>query len=585
MGNPYDSEKSDAYKLIAAPESALDIDEQMADTSGVFTAYKTNLDDWEEIEAYPVLEPHVYVKVLLHKKRHTRLYCSIEPDLSTEERKAVRTIEDALVRAVNIRIEDVENSPEDYLRNATSAIINSYALPILHEDEDRIFYFIRRDLMGYGPIDPLIQDAQIEDVSCDGPSVPIFIFHRKYDSIESNVMWHDEFVLESYIIRLAQRCGKHISVAEPLLDATLMDGSRVVMTLGRDISTKGSTFTIRKFKEDPFTPPHLIGFKTFSSLMMGYLWMGVQHGMSILFVGGTASGKTTSINACSVFIPREAKIVTIEETREINLPHPNWIPGATRQGFGGEGKGSDGKSAGEVNMYDLLKAALRERPEYIIVGEIRGAEAYVLFQAMATGHTTYSTIHADSVPSLIHRLENKPIDIPRVMLPSLDAVSIQIQTRIAGKRVRRSKQIVEIIGIDPHSGELLTNEAFRWSPATDEFEFYGKSYVLENIMLKTNMSKGEITKELKSRQEILEWMVENEVLDHMTVSEIVNLYYVRPDLVLSMLAEEITLEQLLGREELEYTPAAKAKAGSKTEELSSAKEDEWAGDEEADDWS
>ena len=295
-------------------------------------------------------------------------------------------------------------------------------------------------------------------------------------------MWEDELELESYIIRMAQRCGKHISIAEPLLDATLMDGSRIVMTLGREVSTKGSTFTIRRFRDEPFTPVDLLEFKTFSSMQIAFFWMAMQYGMSMLFVGGTASGKTTSLNACSLFLPWQHKIVSIEETRELNLPHPNWIPGCTRQGFGGEAGGTGMKAPGEVDMYDLLRAALRERPEYIIVGEIRGAEAYVLFQAMATGHTTYSTFHADSIQSLVHRLENKPIEIPRVLIPALDGISIQIQTRIAGKRVRRNKNIVEIIGIDPHSHELLTNEAFRWDNTVDEFLFTGKSYILEKIM-------------------------------------------------------------------------------------------------------
>ncbi|MFA5772453.1 MAG: type II/IV secretion system ATPase subunit [Thermoplasmata archaeon] len=514
----------------------------------VTVAERITLEDYEELESYPVWEPYVYVKVLSHKREHTKRYYVVEPEVSEDERRAIHIIEDVLVRALNIKIDDLKEEPEAYLRNATTAIINSYALPILHEAEDRIFYFIKRDLMGYGPIDPLMNDPQIEDVSCDGPSLSIYIYHRKYESIETNISWANEAVLESYVIRLAQRCGKHISVAEPLLDATLMDGSRVVMTLGRDISTRGSTFTIRKFKEDPFTPPNLIEFKTFSSLMLAYIWLAVQYGMSMLYVGGTASGKTTSLNACSLFIPRDAKVVSIEETREINLPHPNWIPGATREGFGGEGMKAGGKMAGEVDMYDLLKAALRQRPEYIIVGEIRGPEAYVLFQAMATGHTTYSTVHADSVPSLIHRLENKPIDIPRVMLPSLDAISIQIQTRIGERRVRRVKQLVEIIGMDPHTQELLTNEAFRWSPATDEYEFYGKSYVLENIMVMSNMSKSQITMELRTRQEILEWLVENDVMDISRVARVINQYYSRPEEVRKLITGEMNLGDLIGAE-------------------------------------
>jgi flagellar protein FlaI len=393
----------------------------------------------------------------------------------------------------------------------------------------KIHYYIERDLIGYGKVDTMMRDPNIEDVSCDGPGVEIFVYHRRFESLRTNVMWEDELVLESYIIRMAQRCGKHISIAEPLLDATLMDGSRIVMTLGREVSTKGSTFTIRRFRDEPFTPVDLLDFKTFSSMQIAFFWMAMQYGMSMLFVGGTASGKTTSLNACSLFLPWQHKIVSIEETRELNLPHPNWIPGCTRQGFGGEAGGTGMKAPGEVDMYDLLRAALRERPEYIIVGEIRGAEAYVLFQAMATGHTTYSTFHADSIQSLVHRLENKPIEIPRVLIPSLDAISIQIQTRVGGKRVRRCKNIVEIIGIDPHSHELLTNEAFRWDNATDEFVFTGKSYVLEKIMLKANLNRVEIMDEIKRRQLVMEWCLKKSIRDYRDFARVVSEYYVHPE--------------------------------------------------------
>ena len=312
--------------------------------------------------------------------------------------------------------------------------------------------------------------------------------------------------LESYVIKLAQRCGKHISVADPLLDATLMDGSRIVMKLGREVSTRGSAFCIRRFKDDPFSPCDIIAFRTLSSLMGAYLWVAFQNEVPLLFVGGTASGKTTTLNAMCIFIPWQMKIVSIESTREVNIPQPNWVPGLTRQGFGGE------SNEGEIGEFELLKAALRERPEYIIVGEIRGAEAYVLFQAMATGHCAYSTVHADSVASLVHRLENKPIDIPRVLLPALEGCCIQIQTRINGRRVRRTKQIVEIVGIDPNSMEIITNEVFRWNVTNDDFIFSGKSYVLEKIMVKINYSQDEMRRELRTRKRILEWMVLNDIL-------------------------------------------------------------------------
>ncbi|MEW6069650.1 MAG: ATPase, T2SS/T4P/T4SS family [Candidatus Thermoplasmatota archaeon] len=494
-------------------------------------------EDFEEIEVYPLIEPYAYARILYNRKEHTRFYEIVEPTLTERERDILKTIEDAFTKSLTVKIDELDRAPREHLRAAMETIIKSYSLPVAREEEDKLFYFIERNLLGYGKINVLMKDPNIEDISCDGPRIPIYVYHRRYESMETNIRYEDEHELESYVIRLAQRCGKHISTAVPLIDSTLMDGSRVVMTLGKEVSTKGSTFTVRKFREDPFTPPDLVTFRTISPLMLAYIWLAVQYGMSILFVGGTASGKTTTLNAMSLFIPMHMKIVSIEETRELNLPHPNWIPGCTREGFGGELVG--GRVAGEVNMYDLLKAALRERPEYVIVGEIRGSEAYVLFQAMATGHTTYSTMHADSVPGLIHRLENKPIEIPRVMIPSLDAVCIQMQTRVGGRRVRRIKQIIEIIGLDPHTKELLTNEVFRWVPALDDFEFSGKSYVLEKIMVKANIRKDEIMNELKRRQAVIEWMVTKGIRKHDDVARIIMEYQVRPQEVLERIKSEL----------------------------------------------
>ncbi|MDP6640166.1 MAG: type II/IV secretion system ATPase subunit, partial [Candidatus Poseidoniaceae archaeon] len=424
-------------------------------------------------------------------------------------------------------INEIDADPIAYLRTAMDKIIKSYGMKVNKKSKSKIFYYLRRDLVGYGRMDVMMNDPNVEDVSLDGTDIPIFAYHRKFESVETTCKWETDDILESYVIKLAQRCGKHISVAEPLLDATLMDGSRIVMKLGREVSTRGSSFCIRRFKDDPFSPADIVAFRTMSSLMTAYLWIAFQNEVPMLFVGGTASGKTTTLNAMCIFIPWQMKIVSIESTREVNIPQPNWIPGLTRQGFGGE------SNEGEIGEFELLKAALRERPEYIIVGEIRGAEAYVLFQAMATGHCAYSTVHADSVPSLVHRLENKPIDIPRVLLPALEACAIQIQTRINGRRVRRTKQIVEIVGIDPGSMELITNEVFRWDPATDDFVFSGKSYVLEKIMVKINFSQEEMRRELRTRKRILEWMVLNDIRKSDQVSQVVTEYYVRPQEILA----------------------------------------------------
>ena len=482
---------------------------------------------YDELDKYPVLPPHAFARIVRDKKTLNIIYQIIEPPLNKKEKEIRDELVEIFIKSLTANIFEIDADPVAYLRTAMDKIIKSYGMKVNKKSKSKIFYYMRREMIGYGRMDVLMNDPNVEDVSLDGTGIPIFAYHRKFESVETTCLWTTDEELESYVIKLAQRCGKHISVAAPLLDATLMDGSRIVLKLGREVSTRGSAFCIRRFREDPFSPCDIVAFRTMSSLMVAYLWIAFQNEVSILFVGGTASGKTTTLNAMCIFIPWQMKIVSIESTREVNIPQPNWVAGLTRQGFGGE------STEGEIGEFELLKAALRERPEYIIVGEIRGAEAYVLFQAMATGHCAYSTVHADSVPSLVHRLENKPIDIPRVLLPSLEACSIQIQTRINGQRVRRTKQIVEIVGIDPNSLEIITNEVFRWDVTTDDYKFSGKSYVLEKIMVKINFSQDEMRKELRTRKRILEWMVLNDIRKSDQVSQIVTEYYVRPNEILA----------------------------------------------------
>ena len=455
----------------------------------------------KELDFYPLNEPFSYAKILKNMDSLEKTYKVIEPYLTNEEQKILNFIWETLLKSFNMRLDELDSKKvEDYLTEQVENVIDSYEIKLDNISKMKILYYIKRESLGYGKIDPLMKDPHIEDISCDGPNVPIFLYHRKFGSVRSNVEFKDEEELSYFVIRLAQKCGKHISIAEPMLDATVPDGSRLQMTLSTEVTSKGSTFTIRKFRADPFTPPDLIALNTVSSEILAYFWLAVENRVNALIAGGTASGKTTILNALSLFIPRDAKIVSIEETREINLPHPNWIPGVARSGFG---EIVADRMVGEIDMYDLMKAALRQRPEYIIVGEIRGNEAYVLFQAMATGHATYSTVHADSAKSLIHRLEGKPIEIPRIMLQALDIISIHVTTRVKGKRVRRCKQIIEIIDIDPTTKEILTNEVFHWDPIEDKFIYTGKSFVLEGIRARWDMTKEKISEEIRRRAEIL----------------------------------------------------------------------------------
>ena len=508
-----------------------------------FAAREVTIDENNlvELERYPVLEPFVYIKILKDTKSLDKYYKAIEPQLSDKERVSLDFIQEKLIKSMDIRLDEIDKVKVDaFLSQRIGFIIKDYNLIVDDVLKNKILYYIKRDFIWYGQIDPLMRDPNIEDISCDGSGIPIFLFHRKYGSLKSNIQFSDEPTLSAFVILLAQKCGKHISIAEPMLDATMPDGSRIQMTLSKAVTAKGSTFTIRRFKADPITATDLINFKTMSSEMVAYLWLAVENGINALIAGGTASGKTSTLNAICLFIPRESKIVSIEETREINLPHPNWIPGVVRSGFG---EVINDKLAGEIDLYDLMKAALRQRPEYILVGEIRGKEAYVLFQAMATGHTTYSTFHADSAQSLIHRLEGKPIEIPRVMLQSLDIVTIQIQVEVGDKRVRRCKQIVEIVDIDPMTKEILTNEVFRWDPVQDQFFFSGKSYVMERIRTQHGYSKEDMLAELNRRVEILEWLRENNIRAFKDVARIVSSYLDTPDEVMEKVRKKSQTKQ------------------------------------------
>jgi flagellar protein FlaI len=476
------------------------------------------------------------VEIIREKESLDKRYVLIEVQLSEEELNVLNYLKETLSGFAFKTEELEEKGPDKYLNDKVDQIIDDYMLKIDAQSKKKIMYYLEKEFLGLGKLEVLMKDPNIEDISCDGSGVFIFLYHRRFGSLKSNVKYNDEDELTAFVVKLAQKCNKHISIAEPMLDATMPDGSRIQMTLSTEVTTKGSTFTIRKFSEDPFSPPDLIEFNTMSSEMVAYMWLAVENGVNGLIAGGTAAGKTSTMNAISLFIPRESKIVSIEETREINLPHPNWIPGVVRSGFG-EVVGN--KVIGEIDLYDLMKAALRQRPEYILVGEIRGKEAYVLFQAMATGHTTYSTVHADSAQSLIHRLEGKPIEIPRIMLQALDIVCIQVISRVKDKRARRCKQIIEIIDIDPTTKEILTNEVFRWDPIEDKFIYSGKSYILERIRAEKDISREDMIREIKNRATLLEWMNKNNIREFKKVATVVAQYADNPADVMKKIQIEI----------------------------------------------
>ena len=468
--------------------------------------------------------------IVYDKKLKEYKYVVREPELTEEEEKIKNELIKLFKLLADVPVFDVdEKEKQKILEESLDQIIKDNGIKIPEESKDKIFYYIMRDFVGYGKIDIPMRDGEIEDISCDGYSVPIFVHHRKYQSIETNIRFKDGEELDSFVVRLAQICGKQISVYSPIVDGKLPDGSRLQATLSKTV-TRESTFTVRRFREDPLTPVDLIENNTMSLEMAAYFWLAIEHGASILFCGGTASGKTTTLNALSLFIPPSHKIISIEDTREVNLPHKNWIAGTTREGFSTAETEKTGK---DIDMFDLLRAALRQRPRVIIVGEVRGREAYALFQAMATGHTSYATIHAGSIHTLIQRLENPPISLPRALLTSLDIIVFINAIPVGGKLIRRITSVTEIIKMDPDTKQLIFMQPFRWrSKVDDRFECTGSSKVLMDIRLVNDWDEKRLQEEIKNRIKVLEWMVKNKVRSYKEVGAIIAEYYKDPKSVL-----------------------------------------------------
>ena len=476
-------------------------------------------------KVYSIQEPYVYAAVVKEPTTQKIRYEVIEPTLLEEEEEKLDEIKGLLMEETDVGLKDLETreKAEDYLKSKILGIIKDYHIKIARESIDKLTYYILRDFIGYGKIDPLMKDHLIEDISADGVSIPIYVWHREYESIPTDIVYGDANELNSFIMRLAYLAGKNISIATPLLDASLPDGSRIQLTYGSEITRRGSTFTVRRFRVDPLTISDLISFNTLSSEMAAYLWYAIENRASILVAGGVATGKTTSLNCLSMFIKPELKIVSVEDTAELNLPHENWISSIVRPGFGIQGKGT-----GEITLFDLLKAAVRQRPDYIIVGEVRGEEAYTLFQAMATGHLGMCTLHAESADAVIRRLESEPMNIPKPLITMIDAIMVQLRTEIQGKPSRRVLTITEIASLDRKTKEHLTNEVYRWDAKHDTFSYSGHSHIFERILRTRGLEEEEMQEELHRRKVVLEWLAKSNIRRYTDVATAIREYYLDP---------------------------------------------------------
>ncbi|OFV67250.1 MAG: type II secretion system protein E [Candidatus Syntrophoarchaeum caldarius] len=489
-----------------------------------------------EVERTWLKKPYALASILFNEAENEYYYHLAEPKLTPFEKALLEKTYDDLRDVLVLEGEVAPDEKEKVLEHHAKELLNGYSIEINPESLEKILYYLKRNCIGIGKIDALMEDEFIEDISCDGVNVPIFLYHKRYQNIKTNLSFAED-ELDSFVIVLAQKCGKHLSIAEPMLDATMQDGSRLQITLGRDITTRGSSFTIRRFASHPFTPVDLLRYQTFTKEMLAYLWLCIESNRSLLFAGGTAAGKTSALNAVSIFIPPNAKIISIEDTRELTLYHDNWIADVTRESTLSGG-------ARKIDMYELLRHALRQRPEYLLVGEVRGREAHTLFQAMSTGHTTYSTIHASTIEEVVNRLRNEPISVPLMMLQALDILSIQRLLYIEkGERVRRCDVIAEFAGIDPATNNIKINELYRFNSATNSFEKVSDSIVLAKIQNQRGWSTAELEEDLNRRAKLLDYMLKKDMWDYKEISMLIHRYFYNPEMIMGMIEEEIGDEE------------------------------------------
>jgi len=480
-------------------------------------------EDKKKIDVrYMLVPPYASAHTYWDSKINELVYDIEEPILQENEKDILDKLEKAMIELININVA-VENTLEattEYIDKTARLLIDELNIKISNETYSRLFYYLFRDFIGMNEVDPLLRDYYIEDIECNGIDTPVYVVHRVYRNMRTNLVYKDIDSLASFVEKLAQRSGRYISYAQPLLDGALPDGSRVNATYTKDVTSRGPTYTIRKFTKIPWTPIQLISMNTLSPEMLAYFWILIQYKCSLLIAGGTASGKTTLLNALAFFIPPESRVVSIEDTREINLPRENWLPAVARTSIG-VGK------IGEVDLFAILKNSFRQTPDYLIVGEVRGKEAFVLFQGMASGHASMSTMHADSVDTLIRRLQTPPIELSPTLVNSLDCVAIASHAIVDKKETRRLREVVEIVNVN-HDGTALINTPLLWDATKDVFFFKKQSKVFEKISARHGIPIEKLQAEFTTRTKLLYEMFQRKVFEFEEVQKVINDYYKNP---------------------------------------------------------
>jgi flagellar protein FlaI len=476
------------------------------------------------MDKYPLYEPFAHVAIVQNPKVGEYKYILDELQLDPLERSVYNRILEILLAEIESPKEEILD-PRKFFAEEAKKIVDKYRISLGWLPDVswyKILYHAERDLVGFGRIDPLMRDPNIEDISCDGVNRSVYIWHRNYESIETNLQFENDEELDNIVVKLVHMAGKHVSSAFPIVDASLPGKHRLAVCYRREVTPFGTAFTIRKFREDPYSIVDLINLGTFSEEMAAYLWVCLENRASIMVLGGTAAGKTTALNALACLIKPGSKIITIEETAELNLPHENWVSLIARQSYG-----LGGSSVGEVALFDLVKTSMRHRPDVLIVGEIRGQEAYVLFQALATGHGGLCTMHAENLDSAIKRLTQKPMDISPAYIPLMNVVlSIQRVHLMKGTEKKAYRRVMNVNEIADYEDYRCT---FKWHPTKDAYlPTFDKSIMLSSISERIGADKKDLLDEMDRRRDVLHWMRERNIRSYKDVAAIIAEYHARP---------------------------------------------------------
>jgi flagellar protein FlaI len=475
-------------------------------------------------ERYPLYEPFAHVAMVQNPNTGEYKYILDELQLDALERNVYTRVLEILLAEIESPKEEILD-PRKFFAEEAKRIVDKYRISLGWLPDVswyKILYHAERDLVGYGRIDALMRDPNIEDISCDGVDKPVYVWHRKYESVQTNLRFKGDEELNNHIVKLVHMAGKHVSSAFPIVDASLPGKHRLAVCYRREITPFGTAFTIRKFREDPYSIIDLINLGTFSEEMAAFFWLCLENRASIMVLGGTAAGKTTALNALACLIKPGSKLITIEETAELNLSHENWVSLIARQSYGLGGSG-----VGEVTLFDLVKTSMRHRPDVLIVGEVRGSEAYVLFQALATGHGGLCTMHADKLDSAVKRLTQKPMDIAPAYIPLMNIVmSIQ---RVHLTKGGEKKAYRRVITVDEVADYEDYRSVFKWHPTKDQYlPTFGKSLMLSSISERGDVSEKRLLAEIDRRKDVLHWMRERKVRSYKDVAAIIAEYYSKP---------------------------------------------------------